>query len=78
MVMAAIDRKITRAQLLLSWVIVYFGNLIGAAELAVTIGSSGLLKGPMATTAAAISQSKASLLPFEAFYVMRWCVLQFG
>ena len=78
MVMAAIDRKITRAQLLLSWVIVYFGNLIGAAELAVTIGPSGLAEGLMAATTAAISQSKASLLPFEAFYVMRWCVLQFG
>ncbi len=71
MVMAAIDRKITIAQLLRRWAIVYFGNLIGAVGLAVTIGSSGLLEGPMATTAAAISQSKASLLPFEAFYVLR-------
>ena len=67
MVMAAVDRKISAYQLLQSWVIVYLGNLAGAVGLAVAFGFSGLLNGPMADVASAISQSKAALGPLEAF-----------
>lgn len=67
MVMAAVDRKITLRMLLRSWAIVYFGNFIGAAGLAIVFGLSGLLEGSMSSTAAKIPEAKAVLLPFEAF-----------
>ena len=67
MVMATVDRKITLRLLLRSWAVVYAGNLIGAAFLAVAFGLSGLLDGPMGSTAAKIPEAKAALLPFEAF-----------
>lgn len=68
MVMAAVERKITMGDMLRSWAIVYLGNLVGAGGIAVVFGFSGVLEGPMGTTAAAISQSKASLFPLEAFF----------
>jgi len=67
MVMAAVDRKITPRQLLRNWAIVYVGNLIGAAGLAIAFGVSGLLDGPMGETAAKIADTKAALTPLEAF-----------
>ena len=67
MVMAVIDRKITLRLLLRSWAVVYVGNLVGAAGLAIAFGMTGLLDGPMGITAAKIPQAKAALLPFEAF-----------
>ncbi len=67
MVMAAVDRKITMRLLLRSWAIVYVGNLVGAAGLAIAFGFAGLLDGPMGITAAKIPQAKALLQPFEAF-----------
>ena len=67
MVMAAVDRKITLRMLLRSWGIVYFGNLVGTAGLAVAFGLSGILDGPMGNTAVKITDAKAALLPFEAF-----------
>ena len=67
MVMAAVDRKITLRMLLRSWAIVYVGNFIGAAGLAIVFGLSGLLEGSMGITAAKIPEAKAALLPFEAF-----------
>ncbi len=67
MVMAAIDRKVTMRQLLRSWVVVYSGNLVGAAGLAIAFGSAGLLDGPMGVVAAKIALAKASLLPLDAF-----------
>jgi formate/nitrite transporter len=67
MVMAAVDRRITLAALLRNWGIVYLGNLIGAAGLALAFGLSGLLDGPMGATAARIAVAKAALPPFEAF-----------
>lgn len=67
MVMAAVDRRITVAQLLRNWGIVYFGNLIGAAGLAVVIALTGLLDGPMGVTAAKIATGKAALPPVELF-----------
>lgn len=67
MVMAAVEQKITIGEMLRSWGIVYLGNLLGAALIAVVFGFSGLLDGAMGATAAAIPQAKASLPPLEAF-----------
>lgn len=68
MVMAAVDRKITVRELLRSWTVVYLGNLVGAAGLALAFGFSGLLDGPMGEVAARIPQGKALLEPSEAFF----------
>lgn len=67
MVMAAVDRKITLRQLLRNWGIVFAGNLVGAAGLAIAFGFSGLLDGPMGLTAAKIAVGKAAIPPVEAF-----------
>ncbi|MGI9364422.1 MAG: formate/nitrite transporter family protein [Rhizobiaceae bacterium] len=67
MVMAAVDRKITTGQLLKSWAIVYVGNLVGAAGLALAFGMSGLLDGPIGVVATTITESKAALEPMQAF-----------
>jgi formate/nitrite transporter len=66
MVMAAVDRRITPGALLRNWAIVWLGNLIGAAGLAVAFGLSGLLDGPMGETAARAATAKAALDPLEA------------
>lgn len=68
-VMAAVDKKITMHQLLRNWTVVYVGNLFGAAGLAVAMGLSGILEGPMGETATNIPLAKAGLTPVEA--VMR-------
>lgn len=67
MIMAAVERKITLRRMLRSWGIVYLGNFVGAAGLAVVFGFSGLLEGAMGATATTIPEIKASLLPMEAF-----------
>lgn len=67
MVMAAVDRKISLRELLRSWLVVYLGNLAGAAGLALAFGLSGLLQGPLEATALSIAQGKATLDPVEAF-----------
>lgn len=67
MIMAAVERKITLRRMLRSWGIVYMGNFVGAAGLAVVFGFSDLLEGAMGATATAIPEIKASLLPMEAF-----------
>lgn len=61
MVMATVDRRITLGRLLRNWGVVYVGNLIGAAALAVMFGFSGVLGQPMGQTAVAIADAKASL-----------------
>lgn len=66
MVMAAVDREISFRQLLRSWAIVYTGNLIGAVGLAIAFGFSGLLDGPMGTTAVNLAEAKAQVPLFEA------------
>ena len=67
MIMAAVDRKITMRMLLRSWALVYVGNFIGAAGLAIAFGLSGILDGPVGSTAATIPEAKVTLLPFETF-----------
>lgn len=66
MVMAAVDRKIRLSQLMRNWAIVFIGNLVGAAGLAIAFGLSGLLEGPMGITATNIASAKATLSPIEA------------
>ena len=66
MVMAAVDRRITMGALLRNWGIVWLGNLIGAAGLAVVFALSGLAEGPMGAVAARVAEGKAALSPLEA------------
>lgn len=67
MVMAVIDRKITTRLLLRSWAVVYVGNFVGAAGLAIAFGLAGLVEDQISVTAAKIAQAKAGLPPIEAF-----------
>ncbi|MCK0143307.1 formate/nitrite transporter family protein [Aliiroseovarius sp. F20344] len=66
MVMAAVDRKITPAQLFRNWGIVYLGNLIGAVGLGIAFGLSGLLDGAVGATAVKLAEAKANLPIMEA------------
>jgi formate/nitrite transporter len=67
MVMAAVDRRITLAQLGRNWAIVLAGNAIGAVGLALAFATTGLLDGPMGVTAAKIATAKVALPATEAF-----------
>jgi formate/nitrite transporter len=67
MVMAAVDRRITIAQLGRNWVVVYAGNFVGALAIALAIALTGLLDGPTGATALAIAEAKVSLSWLEAF-----------
>ena len=68
MVMAAVDGRISTGLLLRNWGWVYLGNLVGGAGLAVVVGLSGVLDGPMGATAAGIAVAKAELPAVEAFF----------
>ena len=67
MVMATVDRRIGLGALLRNWGVVWLGNLVGAAGLALAFGLSGLLEGPMGEVAARSAAAKAALSPVEAF-----------
>ena len=67
MVMAAVDQRITVAQLGRNWAIVLAGNAIGAVGLALAFAMTGLLDGPMGVTAAKIATAKVALPATEAF-----------
>lgn len=67
LVIAAVDKLISPAQLLRNWVIVYIGNFIGAILIATIIWQTGLLQGQMGITASNIAESKAALGLSEAF-----------
>lgn len=67
MVMAAVDRKISAREMIRSWTVVYLGNLVGAASLALLFGFTGVIDGPVANTAVSIAKSKATLEPVEGF-----------
>lgn len=67
MTMAAVDRRITPAQLARNWTIVYFGNALGSVGLALAFAQTGLLDGAMGDTAATIAEAKGRLEPAEAF-----------
>jgi len=67
MVMAAVDGRISFAELVKNWVVVYFGNFAGALAMALTVAFSGILDGPMGETAARIAEAKANLAWGDAF-----------
>jgi formate/nitrite transporter len=66
MVMAAVDRRITPGALFRNWAVVLAGNLAGAAGLAIAVGQSGILDGPMGATVARIAAAKAALPLWDA------------
>ncbi len=67
MVMAAVDRKITVAELCRNWLFVYLGNFAGAVALAFCFHLAGFLDGATGQTAAKIAAAKVALGPVEAF-----------
>ncbi len=67
MVMAAVDGKITPREMARNWVMVYFGNFVGAGAMAVAVWLSGILEGPVGVTAISIADAKMSLSWHEAF-----------
>lgn len=66
-VMAWVDRKVSTAALLRNWSVAFIGNFAGALALVALIAATGLLGGPMGTTAAAIAKGKVALGMPEAF-----------
>ena len=69
-VMAWADRKVTTAELLRNWVIVYFANMAGAFGCVVLVYFSGTLElggGAVAATAVGIAEAKVGLGFVEAF-----------
>ena len=60
MIIAAVDGKITLAELLRNWGVVWLGNFAGAAALAVAFWASGMLATPFGETAAKVALAKAS------------------
>ena len=66
MVMAWVDRRITTKALLRAWVIVFFGNLIGALAMALLVYFSGSLSGAVGDLAVRIAETKMALPPVEA------------
>lgn len=67
MVMAAVDRRISAGELARNWILVFAGNAIGGIGVALIMGLTGLLDGPMGATAARIAEGKAALGSVEAF-----------
>ena len=70
-VIARAERKITTAQLLRNWTIVYLGNLVGALGTAVLVVLSGIDEldgGAVGRQAAAIAAAKLELGVAEAFF----------
>ena len=69
-VMAWADKKITTAQLLCNWSLVYIGNFIGSIAAVLLIIKSGVLSmgepSSMAETAIAIASGKVALNPEQA------------
>ena len=54
------DKKITPAQLMKSWVVVYFANFLGSVLLAVLLANSGLYAGAAGEKAVAVAVAKVS------------------
>ena len=63
-----LDRKITPAQLLKSWIVVYFANFAGSLFLAVLLAHSGLYTGAAGERAIAVAASKVSA-PFMGLVI---------
>ena len=61
MIIAAADRKITLGEMGKAWVIVYFGNFVGAFGLAVMFALSGIMDGAVGETAMKFANGKLAL-----------------
>lgn len=71
LVMAYVDNKVTLAQLLKNWVIVYLGNFVGALGILLMIYFSGhwhTADGAVGAKAVSIATSKVDLVWTEAFF----------
>ena len=66
MVMAVVEKRISKQRLFRNWAVVYFGNLIGASMLALAFGLSGILEGAIGQMAIALAEAKADLSVLEA------------
>lgn len=73
MVMATVDRLITPGELAKNWVIVYFGNFIGAIFAASMIWLSGIVSGSTADFVVSSAMFKTSLSWTELFIRGIWC-----
>jgi formate/nitrite transporter len=67
MTIAAVDGLITPAMLLRNWGLVYVGNALGGAGLAVLIWAAGSLTGGWGDLAVRLAETKAALGAIEAF-----------
>ncbi len=68
--MAWASRRVTTAELFRNWVLVYAGNLVGAASMAWLVAASGACGadgGAVGETALAVARKKAALAPAAAF-----------
>ena len=75
-VMAWANRKVSTAELLKNWAIVYAGNFVGSVGTALLVLFSGQYtfgKGAVGITALSIAASKASLNPLNAFFLGILC-----
>lgn len=66
MTMAAVDKRITIADLSKNWTIVYVGNFLGSIGVAVVVYLTGILDGPISDTAINIATAKVNLGWVEA------------
>lgn len=66
--LALADKKITLKAMLINWVVVYIGNLIGSILLAFLLAKSGLYADAVLDKAVAIAQTKAAL-PFDVAFI---------
>lgn len=70
LVMACVDKKITLKQLLLNWIVVFFGNLLGSLGVVLLIYFSGhwlMGNGAVGAQAVMIAKSKVNLSFMQAF-----------
>lgn len=76
MVTAVFDKRITVAQLLRNWVIVYLGNFVGAVLMAALMAGFGQLDiggGALAVYTAKVAASKSTLTWMNAFVLGIFC-----
>ncbi|MBL8664981.1 MAG: formate/nitrite transporter family protein [Candidatus Odyssella sp.] len=76
MIVACAGRRITIAALLRAWLVVYLGNIAGAAGTAALVylsGHYGLAGGALGKTALAIAAGKAALPTVELFFLAVLC-----
>ncbi|HMO72117.1 MAG TPA: formate/nitrite transporter family protein, partial [Paracoccaceae bacterium] len=66
MVMAWVDGRIRAGEVVRAWAIVWLGNLVGAAGLALAFGVAGLAGGGIGATVVGIAEAKAALTVPEA------------